>query len=312
MATAYGSTVQHWRCKIVADITSETDTAATVRCRTYWCSISWGYNVNGCTGYAQVGSYSSGSKTFHASSSTGQSKEILVATQTHTYSKGSSAQTITCKGQVKQVDYHAGTSTASVNVTISKINYSAPNPPTSIQTTRNSDSKITCTWTNGATSTTKPRSNVLVERRTDAGDFTQIAKLSASATSYADTSVSANHRYSYRFRSYGAGGYSAYSSASSYLYMTPAAPSKVTISRAGDGTAVQVAATVTNVNYATAYNVQYQVDGGEWTSAGSTVSFPYTFTPNEGGSTQVRVQWFAPVWRAPGRLVTLSPRSCLR
>lgn len=312
MTIAYGNTVQHWRCKIDAFVAAQTTTQTTITVRTYWQSISWGYAVNGCTGYAQCGSYSSGTKTFTASSSTGQTKEIKVAEVSHTYTRGSSNQKVTCKAQVKQVDYHAGTSTVSVNLTVPKIDYSAPNAPSGISATRNSDSKITVKWTNGATSTTKPRSNVLVERSWGPGAETygQVAKLSSSATSYTDTSVAAARRYRYRVRSYGAGGYSSYS-ATSWVYMTPAAPSAVSISRYGDGTGVQVNATVSNVNYATSYNVQYALDGGSWTSAGSATSFPFTFTPTTGGSTQVRVQSvrgsLASAWKTSNSITTLVP-----
>lgn len=315
MTTKYGSTVQHWRAKIDATI-SNTDTKSTITVKTYWCSVSWGYSVNGCTATAQCGSYSSGTKTFKASSNTSQTKEIKVAEVSHTYNRGSSDKTVTCKATVKQPDYHAGTSTVSVNLTVPKIDYEKPNAPSGISATRNSDSKITVKWTNGSTSTTKPRSNVLVERGDGTG-YKQIAKLSASSTSYADTSVKANNRYKYRVRSYGSGGYSSYVETSNWTYMTPAAPSSVKISRqAGDdkGLGVTVNATVTNVNNATSYDVQYQVAGGSWTSAGtsgSTTSFPFSFTPASGGDTKVRVRSkrsnLTSAWKESNQITTLVP-----
>lgn len=292
MGTAYGSTVQHWRAKVVSDITSSTDTTVTLRVRAYWCSISWGYAVSGNTGTATNGSYST-SATFTASSSTGQSREILVATRTVTYNKGSSAKSITCKATIKQVDYHAGTSTATTTHTIPAITYSTPNAPSSCSATRNSDSKATVTWTNGSTSTTRPRTKVLVERAWGPGTetFGQIASLSSSSTSYTDSTIAANRRYRYRVRSYGNGGYSSYST-SGWIYTTPGAPSSLTASVV-EGTSIKV--TVSGLgNYAEGWQLARSTDGGStWTtiqSALGTSSLSYTDTYS--GAVQYRARCY--------------------
>lgn len=292
MGTAYGSTVQHWRAKVVSDITSSTDTTATLRVRAYWCSISWGYAVSGNTGTATNGSYST-SATFTASSSTGQSREILVATRTVTYDKGSSSKSVTCKATIKQVDYHAGTSTATTTHTIPAITYSTPNAPSSCSATRNSDSKATVTWINGSTSTTRPRTKVLVERAWGPGTetFGQIASLSSSSTSYTDSTIAANRRYRYRVRSYGNGGYSSYST-SGWIYTTPAAPTSLTASVV-EGTSIKV--TVSGLgNYAEGWQLARSTDGGStWTtiqSALSTSSLSYTDTYS--GAVQYRARCY--------------------
>lgn len=273
---------------MVTDCTAETDTTYTLRVRAYWCSVAWGYSVTNCSGTATNGS-STASATFTASSGTGQTVEKLVATKSATYTKSSSSQSITCKAKcVLSGGYHDGTSTATVTHTIPAITYSTPNAPSSCSATRSSDSKATVTWTNGSTSTTRPRTRTYVERSTDGGSYTQLGYVGSSTTSYTDSSISANHRYAYRVRAYGNGGYSSYAT-SGYIYTTPAAPSSVTLQRSGDGTAVQVSAEVSNATYATSWDVQYSLNGGEWEDVGSVTSFPKTINPG-GGSVVVRVR----------------------
>lgn len=290
MGTAYGSTVQHWRAKVVSDITSSTDTTATLRVRAYWCSISWGYAVSGNTGTATNGSYST-SATFTASSSTGQSREILVATRTVTYNKSSSSKSITCKATIKQVDYHAGTSTATTTHTIPAITYSTPNAPSSCSATRNSDSKATVTWTNGSTSTTRPRTRTYVERQTDSGSWTSLGYVGASTTSYTDSTISANHRYRYRVRAYGNGGYSSYAT-SGYIYTTPKAPTSLTASVV-EGTSIKVTASGLGT-YSEGWQLARSTDGGSsWTtiqSALGTSSLSYTDTYS--GAVQYRARCY--------------------
>ncbi len=178
-------------------------------------------------------------------------------------------------------------STATVSVTVSARPYSAPAAPSNCTATRSSDTQVSVTWTNGTSTTGAPRSAVYVERSVDGGSFSQIASVGSSTASYTDNSTSANHYYQYRVRSYGSGGTSSYAT-SGYVYMTPAAPSSVTVTR-DSGTVVTVNADVSNVVTATSYNVQYSVNSGDWSSSTSTTTFPISMDPG-GGSVQVRVQ----------------------
>lgn len=270
MGTAYGSQVYYWRAKVVSDQTASTDTTATVRVRAYWCSVSWGYSVTGNTGTAYNGSYST-SATFTASSSYGATVETLVATRSVTYTKSSSSQTISCKAVIKLTGgYHNGTSTATTTQSVAAITYSTPNAPSSCSATRNSDSKATVTWSNGSTSTTRPRSRTYVERQTGSGSWTQLGYVGSSTTSYTDSSITTNQRYRYRVRAYGSGGYSSYAT-SGYIYTTPAAPTSVTAAVV-EGTTVNV--TVAGLGtYATSWQLQQQLEGeSDWTTIGTGLS----------------------------------------
>lgn len=153
MGTAYGNTVQHWRCKVVGEVTSTTDTQCTVRCRTYWCSIGWGYAVN-ANAIAYVGGYNSGTKNFLASSASGASVETLVAEVSHTYSRTNSNQSITCTGSATIYGgYHNGTSSATTTATIPARIRSPHGNPTifSSSSETNYVGTVTLTWAKSAT-----------------------------------------------------------------------------------------------------------------------------------------------------------------
>lgn len=149
-----------------------------------------------------------------------------------------------------------------------------PNAPTSCTTTRSSDSRIVASWLPGAFDETNMPDYALVERQTDAGSWVQVASQAPSVYSYADTSVSANHRYRYRVRWSNGAGYSSYST-SGYVYTTPAAPTSVTPTKVSAGV-VSVSATV-SAPYATGYDVERSTDSGStWTSLATNTSLPYT------------------------------------
>ena len=284
MASAYGNTVHHWRARVVAEITSQTATQATVRTRAYWCSIRYGYDVY-ANGEAVTGSYSSGKKQFVASSETGQSVEKLVAEVSHTCNKGDKAQSIPCKSVVQVTGgFGNGTSTANTSVSIPAIDYDAPAAPSNCSASRSSDSQARVEWTNGSTSTTKPRSSTKVERQTDGGEWSQIASVGASATNYTDNSISADHRYAYRVRAQGAGGYSGYAT-SDYIYTTPAAPSSVVAEKTG-AQAVQLSIEGAAPR-ATSYDVERSTDGGRSGERRSARVLPVGGLRSPGGNGRV-------------------------
>lgn len=290
MATGYGNQIHHWQAYVEASVTSETTTTATITCKTYWHSISWGYSYYG-HGYGVIGSTTgTDSGTVVFSSGTGASVYQLLTTMTKTVDKTTSSQTITCKGVAiltgDSSGTRNGTSTATADVTVPAISYEKPNAPSSCSASRSSDTKVTVTWTNGSTTTTKPRTATLVERSTDGGSWTQVASVGSSVANYSDTGVSANHRYSYRVRAKNSAGYSSYST-SGYVYTTPAAPSRV-VTEAASTTQVRVSATY-SAPYATGCDVQVQWDGGDWASVGTNVSLPVTTTVS-GVSVKSRVR----------------------
>lgn len=309
MASAYGNTVHHWRARVVAEITSQTATQATVRTRAYWCSIGYGYDVY-ANGEAVTGSYSSGKKQFVASSGTGQSVETLVAEVSHTYNKGDKAQSIPCKSVVQVTGgFGNGTSTASTSVSIPAIDYDAPAAPSNCSASRSSDAQAKVTWSNGSTGTTTPRSATLVERQADGGAWSQIASVGASATNYTDNSISADHRYAYRVRAQGAGGYSGYAT-SDYIYTTPAAPSSVVAEKTG-AQAVQLSIEGA-APWATSYAVERSTDGGsQWASAGTAESFPWVDSSAPAGTVVYRVAAvrgsLQSAWAQSNSVTTITP-----
>jgi uncharacterized protein (TIGR03437 family) len=92
-------------------------------------------------------------------------------------------------------------------------------PPTNLQAAAVSQTQIDLTWSNANTNAIRFH----IERKTGAtGTYTEIAMVPATATSYQDTTAQANTAYTYRARSEGASGFSAYSNESSAT--TPALP----------------------------------------------------------------------------------------
>lgn len=149
----------------------------------------------------------------------------------------------------------------------------APNAITGLAHVRDSDAKNTLSWANHPT-TARPYASVKVERSVDGGAWSQIASLSGSATSYADTSTSANHSYSYRLRPYNAAGDGAYTAATAATHNTPAAPASVTGSRTDTNT---VALDIDNpANTATALELQRSADGEAWETVQTAEGAPVT------------------------------------
>lgn len=287
MAEAWGNQVHHWQAYVEASITSETATQATITCKTYWHSISWGYSYYG-HGYGVIGSTTgtdSGQVVF--SSGTGASVYQLLTTMTKTISKTGSAQTITCKGVAiltgDSSGTRNGTSTATCTVTVPAIAYEAPNGPTSCSASRSSDTKATVTWVNGDVTTTRPRNNNYIERSTDGGSWTQIASIAGTTSNYTDNGISANHRYAYRVRSGNSAGKSGYAT-SGYIYTTPAAPASVTVSKTA-ATTVQVGITGA-APYATGYDVARKDGSADWVRLASNAAMPYTDSSVPAGTVQ--------------------------
>lgn len=193
-----------------------------------------------------------------------------------------------------------------------KIN--APAAPTSASATRNSDAKATVTWVRGAGASVT-YSRIYIERSTDGGTWTSLGYVAGTATSYSDTSISANHSYRYRVRAYNSTGYSSYAT-SGYIYTTPAAPASVSGGRAQDGTSVILTVANSGTRNATGFDVQYRASSsGTWADAAVASS---TGTPvesitvsNMGGQFYFRVRntrgTLASAWAESDLVVTITP-----
>lgn len=204
---------------------------------------------------------------------------------------------------------YASGATASGTASISGISYSAPAAPSGCAASRASDSQAKVTWSNGATGTTTPRSAVLVERQTDSGGWSQVASLGASATNWTDNSISADHRYAYRVRSQGAGGYSGYST-SGYIYTTPASPSSVTATKTGaQSVQLEIAGAAA---WAESYGLERTADGGStWQACGTATSFPWVDPSAPAGTVRYRVRAvrgdLASAWAESNSVTTITP-----
>lgn len=167
---------------------------------------------------------------------------------------------------------------------------STPAAPTIGTNTRNSDTSNTIGWTNHAT-TSAPYSQVMVERSVDGGAFAQLGALAGTATSWTDTTTSANHSYQYRVRAYNTVGYSSYSASSAATYNTPAAPSGCAVTQTGP--------TSTSVSWIdgsrteTAFEISRSTDNGStWSVLGSVGAGVVTYADSVTAGTTVlyRVQ----------------------
>lgn len=120
------------------------------------------------------------------------------------------------------VEYWGVTLSAGQSYVVPARPYSVPAAPTGVSAARNSDTSHTVTWTNHPT-TAAPYTNVVVQRSEDDDGWATIATVAATATSYTNTTTSADHAYVWRVIAGNSSGYST-PAASITLYTTPAAP----------------------------------------------------------------------------------------
>ena len=272
---------------VEAWVSSQTDTTATI----YWRIVCqqksaalYGQEANGYVDGGYVG-YCSG----HLGSSTDYYSNVCENSGYTTVSKTSAARSVpvTISTRVTPIDGYGSVTTdwysATCYVSIAGITVYAPNAPSGLTNTRGSDTKNTLEWTAPTVNATHPVTAILIERQVDGGAWSQIASVSATATSYADTTTSADHYYRYRIRSQNGAGTSSYVT-SDYTYNTPAAPVKVTASRLAETTvklAIENAART-----ATALDVQRSTDGTAWQDVSSPQGSPVTeATDSPGGGT---------------------------
>lgn len=97
-----------------------------------------------------------------------------------------------------------------------------PPSATTLSATRVSDTRINLSWPDGG----GVKKNVRIERSVDGSSWGEVAVIKGSSTSWSDTTTSANHLYSYRFRYHNTKEYGGYSNAVS-VATTPAAPSSM-------------------------------------------------------------------------------------
>lgn len=185
-------------------------------------------------------------------------------------------------------DVYASTSTGS-GTGSAWLDYTVPALPpsaTTLTATRDSDSKVSLSWTDGG----GVKQSVRIERSVDGAAYGEIAVLGGTTTSWADNTTSAGHSYSYRFRYYNESAYGAYSNVQT-VTMTPSAPTGITTAAIAGSTNVTV--TLDNADpVATGIKWQYSTDKSMWLpetpneESGSPVT---SFTAAIAGSVYIRV-----------------------
>lgn len=170
--------------------------------------------------------------------------------------------------------------------------YTASNLPsipplalTSLSVSRVSDTQHTVAWSipAGVTNT-----EVVVQRRTDDGGWTQVGRPAGNVASWVDTSTSAGHKYEYRVAGIRSGRQAAWTGTVT-VYTTPAPPASVSAEKVGSNIAVTAAGLPP---YATAYDIQESQNGGAWADLQTGVtSWPWTHTsPNSAVTHAYRVR----------------------
>ncbi len=145
-----------------------------------------------------------------------------------------------------------------------------PTAPSACSSVRDSDTQFTITWIDNSSNET----GFKIERKTDAGDWTQIDTDSASP--YVNTTTSANHSYQYRVRAYNDAGNSDYSTDSNVLYTTPSDPSGAAAAYVSD-TEITLSYT-DNSAFETGFKVERKTDAGDWTQIDTDTASPYSDT----------------------------------
>lgn len=256
-----------WRTGVNAWVSSQTDTTATITVQcifdNVYCAGSNSSSGNivrtGCDGATKSTNISLGTNYGHY-------RNAVVKTDTYTVSKSSSARNVAVSAYiyVGASLYRTG-ATASTTVSVAAISYGKPAAPTSVSTAYESDTSIKTTWSNGAVTTTTPRSETYVYRAVDGASWTKIATVGASTTNYTDTSTTADHKYRYGVAAHGAGG----TSSTIYgadVYTSPAAPT-YSVEKSGVRDAVLAFSSTAAYNYG--YEVEVSEDSKATWAAGT-------------------------------------------
>lgn len=288
MATVYSGWVggDDWQVRLDYSVVNISDTQCRVDCTAYVVSQYGSMrNSTHCVIYCD-GQQSA--EVTNASFGAWGTKAIQSWSFTVARPNGTAGRTISVSARIWALygpSSYASGATASGSATVPARQYLKPNPPSNFKASRVSDAQMSLTWQGNYTGMDgdRPWTGIYVDRRTDDGDWQNIANLSWSALNYTDNSTGANHKYEYRLCAYGPGGNSDHVSAPA-LYTTPAAPASVAVSRVS-GTSVRVSADVSDAPYAESFEVQSNLNSGGWEAVGTVEMFP--ITDDAGGGTAV-------------------------
>lgn len=218
---------------------------------------------------------------------------------TYTYSTygsspGNRTFTATISGAVNGV-----TPSVSVTMAIPGRPVNGPDAPTGATLVRNTDASATLTWTPHPTGPNPYTSQTISMRRWDGSvtwtesSWSIVASVSAGATSYTRTGLSANHPYQLSVRAENSFGSSDWDD-SNVIFMTPADPSGVVSVMNTTATAITTTWTDNSYTYPSTgtWTIQRSVAGGAYANVGTVgAKTPTSFTDNSpgAGTNQYRV-----------------------
>jgi hypothetical protein len=130
--------------------------------------------------------------------------------------------------------FNGSTPTKTLTVTIPARPWANPDATTAASASRVSDTQASVAWTNHDAAS-KAYANIKLYRKDDAGSYALRATLGASAVSYSDTGIVANHKYRFRPNVLGMNGAETTGAESGDIWTTPGAPSGLTATKLGNG-----------------------------------------------------------------------------
>lgn len=288
MATVYSGWVggDDWQVRLDYNVVNVSDTRCRVDCTAY--VVSKYGSMNNSTHCVIYCDGQQSTEVTNANFGTWGTKALQSWSFTVARPNGTDGRTISVSARIWALygpSSYATGATASGSASIPARQYLKPNPPASFAASRVSDAQMKLTWQGDYTGMDgdRPWAGIYVDRRTDDGNWQNIANLGWDAINYTDNSTSANHKYEYRLCAYGHGGNSDHVTAA-VLYTTPAAPASVAVSRVS-GTSVRVSADVSTAPYAESFEVQSNLNAGGWEAVDKVEMFP--ITDNAGGGTAV-------------------------
>lgn len=182
------------------------------------------------------------------------------------------------------VVYSSGDRGAKVSRLATIITYTPPTPPaapTNLVATNVSGTQNNLTWTDVATTETSYR----VERSVNGGAYTHLATTSANATSYNDTTASADQTYRYQVRAHIGNNASAYALSNNVITATvvPNAVGTTTSNLIASSTGISLFWNHVNTNESS-YSIERSTDGVNFAEVGTTTlnvtSFAQTGLPS--------------------------------
>lgn len=291
---AVGQQVGHWRCRVKAWISSQTDDSVYVSVQCVWESIGYGFKVRYCSAWSSCEGQSNGIGNFYAQSATGQSVQLVAFDHAFQIPRGSSDRQVRCGANVVMPDFEPGSSVASAYITIPALAVDAPAAPTLVQAERQSDAVWSVDWTNNP-SDDAPYSGVVFQVQENGGDW--------GAPTGGDVSISpatsgavwqhgkSNSKYAFRVRAVNAQGASAWAQTEN-VYTTPAAPGSLSAAFVAASSSVQLTWTDT-APYADTCQIQRSSDGNQWTQVAtpSASSTSWTDATPPDGNAWYRVRY---------------------